>query len=183
MRDLQKEILFFWFEQSSPAQWFQINEDFDALVLKQFESAYDLARQGILENWKETPEGCLAYIILLDQFPRNMFRGTAKAFDTDLKALEIAKYAVEKYYDKTLSATQRRFIYLPFEHSEEQGEQERSVALFQTTKDDDPLGYDYALRHKEIIDRFGRYPHRNAMLGRESTGEELEWLKDPNNGF
>ena len=183
MRDLQHEILTFWFEETKPVQWFQKNDDFDELIRSQFDTAYTLARQGILEGWKETPLGCLAYILLLDQFPRNMFRDTAKAFETDPQALEIAKHALDKHFDKTLSPIQKRFIYLPFEHSEDLKDQETSVKLFEKTKKDDPVGYDYAIRHLKIIERFGRFPHRNEILGRKSTPEELTFLKDPDNSF
>lgn len=183
MRDLQKEILFFWFEQTTPAQWFQKNPDFDKLIRRQFDSAYDLARAGILEGWKDTPEGCLAYIILLDQFPRNMFRGLPKAFETDAKALEVARHALHKHFDQTLSINQKRFMYLPFEHSENLEDQEQSVLLFSKLRQEDPLGYDYAVRHKEVIQKFGRFPQRNEALGRASTKEELRFLSDPANLF
>ena len=183
MRDLQKEILGFWFEQTKPNQWFQVNEDFDELVRKQFEGAYDLGRQGILDGWRETPEGCLAYIILFDQFPRNMFRGTAKAFATDAKALACAEHALKKHFDKGLPVIQRRFVYLPFEHSEDMADQNKAVDLFKSIKDDDPLGYDYAIKHKEVIEKFGRFPGRNKALGRENTKEEEFFLADPNNLF
>ncbi|HCK32596.1 MAG: hypothetical protein CMH32_04340 [Micavibrio sp.] len=183
MRDLQKEILGFWFEQTKPNQWFQVNEDFDELVRKQFEGAYDLGRQGILDGWWETPEGCLAYIILFDQFPRNMFRGTAKAFATDAKALACAEHALKKHFDKGLPVIQRRFVYLPFEHSEDMADQNKAVDLFKSIKDDDPLGYDYAIKHKEVIEKFGRFPGRNKALGRENTKEEEFFLADPNNLF
>jgi uncharacterized protein (DUF924 family) len=183
MRDLQQEILKFWFEETKPVQWFQKNDDFDELIKSQFDTAYTLARQGILEGWKETPLGCLAYILLLDQFPRNMFRGTAQAFETDAHALEIAKHAIEKHFDQALLPIQKRFIYLPFEHSEAIEDQEESVSLFEKTKKDDPLGYDYAVRHLKVIERFGRFPHRNALLGRKNTTDETEFLKKPENSF
>ena len=183
MRDIQAEILDFWFVQTQPAQWFQKNEDFDDLIRKQFEQAYDLACQGILENWRDSPEGCLAYILLLDQFPRNMFRGSAKAFATDKKALDVARHAVNKSFDDVFSAVQKRFIYLPFEHSEHIEDQKISVDLFSQIKAEDPLGYDYAIKHLEVIEKFGRFPGRNKALGRQNTPEEEAFLADPDNHF
>ncbi len=182
MRDLQKEILDFWFEKSTPAQWFQVNEDFDTLIKQQFSSAYDLARQDILEGWIDSPEGCLAYVILLDQFPRNMFRGTAQAFETDRKAMEATKYAISKHFDRVFPAIKKRFLYLPLEHSENIDDQELCMSLFKQIKAEDPLGFEYAQRHYDVIKEFGRFPHRNAVLGRETTKEEQDWL-DEHGGF
>ena len=183
MRDLQKEIITFWFEQTKPAQWFQINPAFDELVRQQFESAYDLARRGMLSGWRESPEGCLAFIILLDQFSRNMFRSTAKAFESDAEALDTARYAISKHFDKSIPAVKRSFIYLPFEHSEDMEDQSKSVDLFASLKEDNPLGYDYACSHKRVIEKFGRFPARNQALGRVSTAEEVEYLSDPRRLF
>ena len=182
MRDIQAEILDFWFVQSSPAQWFQKNADFDAIVKNQFEPAYNLAVQGMFDHWRDTPDGCLAYILLLDQFPRNMFRGAPEAFATDRRALDMAQSALEKSFDKLLPLEQRRFIYLPFEHDETMESQEKSVRLFEKMKSSDPIAYDYAVRHKEVIEQFGRFPHRNAALNRQNTAQENEYLKN-NIGF
>lgn len=183
MRNLRKEILDFWFIETKPAQWFQINTEFDEIIRTQFESAYDLACQGILDGWKDSPEGALAFILLLDQFPRNMYRDTSKAFATDDKALDTAKFALQKHYDETLSVPKKRFLYMPFQHSENLEDQEQALILFGTIKKDDPLGFEYAKRHHETIERFGRFPGRNAARGLETTAEEAEFLKNPDYNF
>src|SRR5690606_35231277 len=121
--------------------------------------------------------------VVLDQFPRNMFRGSAKSFATDGKALLIAKQTVSKGFDLLVPPEKRRFIYLPYEHSEAMNDQKKSVELFARLKAEDPIGYEYALRHHEVIEKFGRFPHRNAVLGRESTPEEEEYLAQPGAGF
>ena len=183
MRDVQNEILDFWFVKSKPKQWFQKNEDFDLLIKGQFESAYHLARDGIFDGWLKEPEGCLAYIILFDQFSRNMFRGTPQMFETDSLALKAAQHAVQKHFDKTFEAVKKRFIYLPFEHSEDLEDQEMSVALFMEIKNEDPIGYEHALQHYEVIHKFGRFPSRNEVLQRKSTNEELEYISNNSEGF
>ena len=140
MKDLQKEILDFWFEETKPQQWFQVNETFDAQIKEKFEEAYDQAASGQYDDWQHNADGALALIILLDQMSRNMFRGTAKAFATDKKALIVSKFAISKGLDQVHSAQKRRFIYLPFEHSESLNDQRRSVELYEKTKAEDPLG-------------------------------------------
>lgn len=183
MKDFQKEIINFWFEETKPQQWFQVNETFDALVRERFSEPYEMAVAGQFEDWRNSADGALAYCILLDQMPRNMFRGTPKAFATDAKALVTAKYAISKGLDQVLPITKRRFVYLPFEHSEKINDLHRSVELFEKIKDEDPLGYDYAVRHLEVIEKYGRYPHRNKILGRENTPEEEDYLAQDGAGF
>lgn len=183
MRDIKREILHFWFEETPPALWFQKNDDFDNQIRAKFLPAYKLAADGLCDSWRDTSEGCLALCIILDQFPRNMFRGHPDAFATDSKALAVAKFAIGRGFDQTLSATHRRFLYLPFEHSEELADQERALALFQSMQEEDPLAYDYAVRHYEVIRHYGRFPHRNAILGRKNTPEEHEYLAQPGAGF
>ncbi len=183
MKDYQKLILDFWFEETQPKQWFQVNPDFDQEILEKFEEPYNMAASGDFADWKNSADGILAYCILLDQMPRNMFRGTPRAFMTDGKALIASKYALSKGLDQILSPQKRRFVYLPFEHSENMSDQRRSVELFEKMKEDDPLGYDYALRHRDVIDKYGRFPHRNKILGRTNTPEEEEYLAQPNAGF
>lgn len=183
MKDTQSEILSFWFEETKPVQWFQKNDDFDDMIMVRFEGDYDLAVKGIYDHWQESAEGALALCILLDQFPRNMFRDTPKAFETDNRALAVAKYAVGKSFDTVLPAVQRSFLYLPFEHSEDLQEQKTSVALFEKMKEINPMGYDYAKRHYDVIEQFGRFPHRNQILGRASTDEERVYLAQPGAGF
>ncbi len=183
MRDIKQEILHFWFEETPPALWFQKSDDFDKQIHDRFSSAYKLAAEGLCDGWRDTADGALALCIVLDQFPRNMFRGHPDAFATDAKALGIAKFAIARGFDQTLPATRRRFLYLPFEHSEDLTDQDRSLSLFKSMQEDDPLGYDYAVRHHEVISRYGRFPHRNAILGRQNTPEEDEYLAQPGAGF
>lgn len=145
----------------------------------------NLAAEGRLAHWQEHPNSCLALILLLDQFPRNIFRGTPRAFATDAMALQAAERAVGDRFDEQLLPVQRWFLYLPFEHSEHLEHQHRSIALFDTLRDDPDSAstIDYAYRHLRVIERFGRFPHRNAILGRESTPEEQEFLLQPGSGF
>ncbi|MEA5497386.1 DUF924 family protein [Limnoraphis robusta Tam1] len=186
------EILAFWFgspEDSNYGKprkvWFQKNSAFDEQIRSHFLADYELAAQGQLDFWKESPDSCLALILLFDQFPRNVFRGQAQAFVTDTKALEMAKYAVSQGFDRPMLPVQRWFIYLPFEHSENLADQEKSVELMQQLSDDpdSQSSINYAIRHWEIIKQFGRFPHRNAILGRESTPEEEAFLQQPGSSF
>jgi uncharacterized protein (DUF924 family) len=183
MRDTREEIIHFWFEETEPQQWFQKNETFDQSIKERFLTIYNMARDGLCDGWNQDADGCLALCILLDQFPRNMFRGTSQAFATDGKALLVAKYAVSKGYDQILPPVKRTFLYLPFEHSEDLRDQQKSADLFAVMKDDEPLAYDYALRHMAIIEQFGRFPHRNAVLNRDNTPEEEEYLAQGGPGF
>lgn len=183
MKDTKYDILHFWFVETTPAQWFQKNPSFDDLIRTRFEGDFDLAREGIFDGWMNDAEGCLALCILLDQFSRNMYRDLPLAFAADPKALLVAKQAVEKRFDQITPAARRRFLYLPFEHSELMEDQDRSVALFATIKKDDPMGYEYAVKHRDVIARFGRFPHRNAILGRENTPAEVSYLAEPGAGF
>lgn len=187
-----KRILDFWFgspEQASygkPRQiWFIKKAEFDRELQARFLNDYEQAAAGELDDWKSTPLSCLALILLLDQFPRNMFRGKAQAFATDWQALSIAQHAVARGYDRELLPVQRWFIYCPFEHSENLEDQNCSVALFQQLSDDPDSAeaIDYAIRHREVIARFGRFPHRNEILERVSTPEELEFLQQPGSSF
>jgi len=186
------EILNFWFGQPDEANygkqrsfWFTKTAEFDREVQTRFLTDYEQAVAGQLDYWKESPRSCLALILLLDQFPRNMFRGTTKAFATDPQALSVAQYAVGNGFDKDLLPVQRWFIYLPFEHSENLAHQEQCVELFASLSNDpdSASAIDYAIRHKSVIERFGRFPHRNQILGRASTPEEIEFLKQPGSSF
>ena len=136
--------------------------------------------RGELDRWRSTPLAALALIVVLDQFSRNLFRGTPRAFVGDPAALAAAASAIERGFDRLLSAQERTFAYMPFEHAEDLAAQRRSLALFGAL---DPDDIDYAKRHHDIIARFGRFPHRNAALGRESTPEEIEFLKRPGSSF
>ncbi len=186
------EILDFWFGKPDEADygkprkvWFIKNPEFDQEVRSRFLNDYQQAAPGQLDDWKASPDGCLALIILLDQFPRHMFRGQPDAFATDPQALAYAKYAVLKRFDKELLPIQRQFVYLPFEHSESLADQHQCIELYSTLKDypECTSGLDYAHRHLKIIERFGRFPHRNEILGRDTTPEEAEFLKQPGSSF
>ncbi|MGG6297289.1 DUF924 family protein [Leptolyngbya sp. AN02str] len=189
------DILLFWFgdantEESHYEQrrklWFRKQDETDDGIRQRFLSTYDQATSGALDGWATTPEGALALILVLDQFPRNMFRDTAQAFATDAKALAIAKQAISQGFDQQLAPIQRIFLYLPLEHSEDVQDQFQSVVLFRTLHQAAPEltdVYDYALRHREVIAQFGRFPHRNRILGRTSTPEEIEFLKQPGSSF
>jgi uncharacterized protein (DUF924 family) len=175
------EILKFWFEELTPEDWFKVDSARDAEIVKRFGQIYAELAAGVPPNWLASPEGFLAAILVLDQFPRNMFRGDPRAFATDAAALALAKRAIAEGKDMLLPPEQRAFVYLPFQHSEDAGDQARSIELF--TALGNKLNLDYAVRHKEIIDRFDRFPHRNAILGRKSTAEEIEFLKQPGSSF
>jgi uncharacterized protein (DUF924 family) len=187
-----EEILDFWFGSPKSVDygkerslWFTKKPEFDKELSESFLLDYEQAAKGELDDLKASPLGYLALVLLLDQFPRNMFRGTVKSFATDAKALSVARSAVEKRCDRVLLPVQRWFIYLPFEHSENLADQERSVELFLTLSDDPASTntIDYALRHKAVIERFGRFPHRNKILGRENTPAEAEFLTQPGSSF
>ena len=186
------EILAVWFGSPEDSDygkprpvWFQKNAEFDEQIRTRFLKDYELAASGKLDSWKESPGSCLALILLLDQFPRNLFRGQARAFATDSQALEVSKSAVDRGFDRQMLPVQRWFIYLPFEHSENLADQEKAVELMgQLAGDpDSKSSIDYAVRHREVIEKFGRFPHRNSILGRESTPEEKEFLKQPGSSF
>ena len=186
------EVLEFWFgapqspERGRPRKaWFNKSAAFDAEIRSRFFGTWERASRGELGSWAATPLAGLALVIVLDQFPRNMFRGTARAFASDSIALAAAKSMVERGFDPVLLPAERLFVYLPFEHAEDTGAQRRSLALFETLRTE-PLGEDntdYARRHYEIIARFGRFPHRNAILGRQCTAEEIEFLKQSGSSF
>lgn len=180
-------ILDFWFGEPNSANygqpksfWFQSTPELDQQIRKQFEPVYKKALNGELDALLETPEGSLALVILLDQFPRNMYRGTPQSFASDSKALEVAEIALNKKFDHTLLPLQKMFLYLPYEHSEDLANQEKSVQLFKAVGDE--IALKYAIDHRDIIAKFGRFPHRNAILGRESNPEEINFLKT-NKGF
>ncbi len=183
LRDTKQEVLSFWFEETMPQQWFQKNDSFDAEIKERFMVTYDMAKKDLCCAWTKTADGVLALTLVLDQFPRNMFRDSPKAFEMDGKILLIVKEALNKGFDSILSPVKRRFMYMPFMHSESIKDQNKSVSLFEGMKKDDPMSYEYALKHQEVIEKFGRFPHRNKTLGRESTSEELNYLNIPGSGF
>jgi len=177
-------VLDFWFGVDRKA-WFEKSPAFDEQIRQRFLPLYELGATGMLAEWRLTPAGCLALVILLDQFPRNMFRGSAKAFAADSLARDAARTILENGWDKAMTPDERMFAYLPLEHSESLVDQERCLALmteiavFPETADLPK----WAEAHLVIIRRFGRFPHRNAALGRASTPEEVEFLKQPGSSF
>ena len=176
-----RAVLDFWFVESGPEKWFVKDDGFDSEIRDRFGSLYRRARDGDLGDWIATPEGCLALVIVLDQFPRNIYRADPRAFATDPHARILLQYALDKGFDKALDARQKQFLYMPLQHSEDRGDHELSVELYAALGDEDVL--EYARAHKDIIDRFGRFPHRNEILGRESTAEETAFLTQPGSSF
>ncbi|PLX38385.1 MAG: DUF924 domain-containing protein [Hyphomicrobiales bacterium] len=166
-------VLDFWW-RAGPAKWFAKDEAFDAAIRDQFGDAVEAALVGELDHWAKRPHGSMALLILIDQFPRNLFRDSAKAFAGDEKARDVADQALAKGFDKVFPVNVRRFFFLPFEHSEDIADQERAVDLFMASGDDEGLFWAY--KHLDAIRRFGRFPHRNAVLGRESSAAEQAFL-------
>lgn len=181
MKEDYLNVINFWFEELSPKQWWTKDSKLDEEIKKRFQTQHHAAIQGELYLYRETPLGRLAEIIILDQFSRNIYRDNPKAFAYDSMALTLAQEMVHNGYDKELEMTKRAFAYLPYMHSESQLIHEQAIELFNQPGMENNLDFEY--KHKEIIDRFGRYPHRNEILGRESTLEELEFLKTPGSSF
>ncbi|MEZ5815158.1 MAG: DUF924 family protein [Alphaproteobacteria bacterium] len=177
MRDTQQEILHFWFEELEPQQWFQQSDAVDEEIRERFSVTHEMAADGLCQHWAVDADGSLALVIVLDQFPRHMYRGDPKSFASDERALLVAKQALHKGFDQILEPVKRGFLYLPFQHSETLSDQKKSVELFGAMAEENPAGDMYAKRHLVPIEKFGRFPHRNEVLGRESTDEELEFLK------
>ncbi len=185
------EVLAFWFGERARPLWFEKDEAFDVEIRAGFGAAHRDAAAGRLAAWEKTPDGAVALVILLDQFSRNIHRGTPRAFACDQAAREVADRAIACGFERQLTFDQRVFLYLPFEHSEDLADQRRCVALFRGLAEsqtgalrDQGFGYvGYAERHAEIIERFGRFPHRNQVLGRETTPAEDAFLREPNSSF
>ncbi|WP_366653475.1 DUF924 family protein [Fodinicurvata sp. EGI_FJ10296] len=178
------DVLRFWFVESGPANWFAKDDAFDQRVRDRLMPALEEAEAGRLARWSDSPRGCLALSIVLDQVPRNLFRGQPDQFRADQQALRLAKQTIDQGFDlyPGFQPTNRTFIYLPLEHSESLEDQRLSVRLFHE-RVGDPQAVLYAERHLEIIERFGRFPHRNAALGRPTTEEEAAFLQEPNSSF
>ena len=168
-------IIGFWREAGEKDLWFRKDEAFDGIFRERFMHLHHAAARRELDAWADSPEGLLALLILLDQFPRNMFRSTPAAFGTDDLALSIARRALDQKFDIELDDDARGFLYMPFMHSEVAADQERCVDLFRSLPNEE--GLKYAIEHRDIIAKFGRFPHRNRILARESTEAEKEFLK------
>ena len=169
-----EEVLAFW-RAAGPKRWFAADSAFDAQIRERFLATHEAAAAGRLSAWEAAAESALALLIALDQFPRNMFRGAARAFSTDALALAAARRAIGRGFDLETPMPERNFFYLPFEHSENLADQERCVALTEATGDAEAVKW--AKVHLDVIHRFGRFPHRNAALGRVSTPEEIAFLE------
>lgn len=188
-----EEILRFWFgdpegEYGQQRQvWFKKDSAFDSIIRQRFLEDVERAIAGDLDDWRQGSRSCLALVLLLDQFPRNLFRGDARSFEGDRAALTTAYDALDRGYDQQVLPVERMFFYLPLEHSENLADQERSVELVRSLHATQPEKFestlDYALRHRDVIQRFGRFPHRNQVLGRETTPEEAEFLQQPGSRF
>ena len=190
MKSLALDVLQFWFGAGADygkahKRWFEKDPEFDARVGERFGALHEAMSAGKHRDWLEEPRACLARILVLDQFPRHIHRGGARAFSTDPLALEAAKHLVAKGWDRELLPVERVFAYLPFEHSESLEDQERACELCEPLKAFPEVAdtYRYALAHRDIVRRFGRFPHRNAALGRPNTAEEIEFLKQPGSSF
>ena len=175
------DVIIFWFEETQPSQWWRKDDEFDQLIIRKFSVIHDKATTCELFAWRKDPQGRLAEIIVLDQFSRNMFRGTPKAFAQDKMALILAQEAISLGVDQQLGSKERGFMYLPLMHSESIVIHETAEVLYR--KYGTPSSLEFELKHKRIIERFGRYPHRNKVLGRISTDEEIAFLKQPGSSF
>ncbi|WP_375748615.1 DUF924 family protein [Vibrio sp. HN007] len=180
---MYKQIIDFWFKELEPKQWWIKDFEFDQMIQSRFGDLHNQAKAGELFHWRETALGSLAEVIVLDQFSRNIYRDTPESFACDAMALALSQFAVSKGLDSELPQTQRVFLYMPFMHSESKLIHIEAVKLFESLGPEGKGNLDFEYKHKAIIDRFGRYPHRNQILGRESTEEEIEFLKQPNSGF
>ena len=178
---MYKEIIKFWFEEISQAQWWKKDVEFDQLIASRFSEVHGQAARCELYQWRDTAEGRLAEIIVLDQFSRNIYRDSPLSFATDSLALALGQEVIREGADQEVPESMRSFFYMPFMHSESAVIHEEAVALYEAYGNEGNLNFE--LRHKAIIDRFGRYPHRNEILGRDSTTEEIEFLSQPGSSF
>lgn len=168
------DILEFWYTEPMASRWFSSTQELDAEIRARYESLWRLAAEGRLDDWKHSPEGCLALVIVLDQLPLNMFRGEARSFSTEQQAVGVCKLAVARGYNREIASGRLGFLYMPLMHSENLLDQDLSVKLFEQAGLEGSLRF--ARHHRDLIRKFGRFPHRNAILGRESSREELDYL-------
>jgi len=176
-----RAVLDFWLLQTGPEKWFSRDDAVDAEIRVKFSALHKSAVAGELAHWRGIPDGCLGEIIVLDQFSRNLYRDDPRAYGADDQARETMTLALARDFDAGMSKDERRFLYMPLQHSEDAADQARSVELFRTLEDDET--FKHTVRHQEIILRFGRFPHRNAALGRQSTAEEIAFLREANSSF
>ena len=170
-----KDIVDFWFAEECRKCWFNATSEMDEMIRKRFESIWRDARDNKLRSWMDSAEGCLALVIILDQFPLNMYRGKAESFSTEAASREVARYAIEQGFDQNMSVEEKGFLFLPFMHSENMEDQNESIALFERAGMTDNLKW--ARHHRDIVQRFGRFPHRNNILGRENSQQEDVYLQ------
>ena len=178
---MYQEILKFWFEEIEPSQWWSKDDEFNQQIVNRFSDIHAKAIQCELYEWRNVAKGRLAEIIVLDQFSRNMFRESPLSFSNDSLALALSQEAILINADKSLNSIQRTFLYMPFMHSESLKIHEAAMSLYQNNGIESNIAFE--IKHKEIIEKFGRYPHRNKVLGRVSTEEEIEFLKQKGSSF
>jgi uncharacterized protein (DUF924 family) len=171
---MPQEIVDFWFSDDVQKRWFNSTPEFDRLLSERYQDTWEQASRGELNHWMESATGCLALAIILDQFPLNMFRGSAQSFATEAQAREVARVAIDRGFDTDLPGAQKSFLYMPFMHSEDLRDQELALQLFDRPGLESNLRF--AHHHHSIVEKFGRFPHRNAALGRSNTGAEVEYL-------
>lgn len=176
-----REVIGFWFEKIASSSWWAKDEGFDSMISQRFGSLHMQATKCELFDWRTEPEGRLAEIIVLDQFSRNIFRNRPESFASDALALVLAQEAVATHTDRLLPSAMRNFLYMPYMHSESMSIHETAAKLFEDNGDLQTIGFER--KHRKIIERFGRYPHRNQILGRASTKQEIEFLKEPGSSF
>jgi len=169
-----QDILDFWYAPEMRSKWFASTPQIDAMIRECYAQVWESAQRGALDHWRDSAAGCLALIIVLDQLPLNMFRGTAQSFSTEQQAVAITKHAIDKGFDQQIDKSQLAFLYMPLMHSENMADQDLCVALFEAAGLENNLRF--ARHHREIVRRFGRFPHRNAILSRTSSAEELAYL-------
>ena len=171
---MYQSLINFWFSDEVRQYWFNSTDVFDQQLVNAYADTWEQAKRGDLDDWQGTATGCLALVILLDQFPLNMFRGTAKSFSTEAQSRIVARSAIEKSHDQELEIFQKSFLYMPFMHSEDLDDQALSVELFNQPGLEDNLRF--ARHHYDIVERFGRFPHRNKILDRVNSEAEIEYL-------
>lgn len=168
------DILTFWYTEPMKSHWFSSTSEIDTMITEKYEFIWQTAANGHLDIWQDSPEGCLALCIILDQFPLNMFRGQTLSFSTEQHAVTVAKHAIVQGYDEKIDAGKVSFLYMPLMHSENMDDQDLAVERFEAAKLEGNIRF--SKHHRDIIERFGRFPHRNEILGRQSTPEEIAYL-------